>query len=37
MQHTKYQGSRGSDFRQEVLSFLLDLAISDEKLRFHQY
>ena len=31
MLHTKYQGSRASDFRQEVLSFLLGLAISDKK------
>ena len=32
MLHTKYQGSRASDFRQEVLSFLLGLAISDKKI-----
>ena len=31
MLHTKYQGSGASDFRQEVLSFLLGLAISDKK------
>ena len=31
MLHTKYQGSIASDFRQEVLSFLLGLAISDKK------
>ena len=31
MLHTKYQGSRASDFRQEVLSFLLGLAIADKK------
>ena len=31
MLHTKYQGSRASDFRQEVLSFLLGLATSDKK------
>ena len=31
MLHTKYQGSRASDFRQEVLSFLLGLAISVKK------
>ena len=30
MLHIKYQGSRASDFRQEVLSFLLGLAISDK-------
>ena len=34
MLHTKYQGSRASDFRQEVLSFLLGLAISDKKKSF---
>ena len=28
---TEYQGSRASDFRQEVLPFLLVLAISDKK------
>ena len=38
MLHTKYQGSRASAFRQEVLSFLLGLAISDlKKIKFHQY
>ena len=31
MLHTKYQGSGASDFRQEVLSFLLGLAILDKK------
>ena len=31
MLHTKYQGSGASDFRQEVLSFLLGLAIPDKK------
>ena len=30
MLHTKYQGSGASDFRQEVLSFLLGLAISEK-------
>ena len=34
MLHTKYQGSRASDFRQEVLSFLLGLAISDKKITY---
>ena len=29
--HTKYQGSIASDFRREVLSFLLGLVISDKK------
>ena len=38
MLHTKYQGSRASTFRQEVLSFLLGLAISDlKKKKFHRY
>ena len=38
MLHTKYQGSRASDFRQEVLSFLLGIAISDiKKIKFHHY
>ena len=36
MLQTKYQGSGASDFRQEVLSFLLGLAISDKK-KFNQY
>ena len=31
MLHTKYQGSRASDFRQEVLSFLLGLAFLDKQ------
>ena len=31
MLHTKYQGSGANDFGQEVLSFLLGLAISDLK------
>ena len=34
MLHTKYQGSGASDFRQEVRSFLLGLAISDKKKSF---
>ena len=34
MLHTKYQDFRSSDFRQEVLSFLLDLAISDKNKSF---
>ena len=36
MLHTKYQGSRASDLRQEVLSFLLGLTISDKKIEFDQ-
>ena len=36
MLHTKYQGSRARDLRQEVVSFLLGLAISDKK-KFYQY
>ena len=31
MIHIKYQGSGASDFRQELLSFLLGHAISDKK------
>ena len=39
MLQTKYQGYRASDFRQEVLLFLLGLAISDKKKQknFHLY
>ena len=34
MLHTKYQSSRASDLRQEVVSFLLGLAISETKMSF---
>ena len=37
MLHTKYQGSRASDFRQEVLSFLLGFAISDKNKQSNNF